>query len=233
MSARPTSPQPVKAKRARKESTSTARKNRKNYSTSLGFSAVGFPKLMKLTHRYCENVQISTTNGSFGTYLFSCNGMFDPNITGTGHQPVYFDNMAALYDHYTVIGSRIKVTVSAVDGSGNGFPAYLCVGKDDDTSVASTFLALTEQNPADFKMVAFQGNEPVTMTSTWSAKATFGGSVLGNDNLQGTGSANPTEQTYYVIGIQPTNTVSTALWAVFVEIEYTAIWDELKTQPLN
>lgn len=44
-------------------------------------------------------------------YQFSSNGLFDPDITGTGHQPMYFDNYSAVYKRYRVVKSAITVTV--------------------------------------------------------------------------------------------------------------------------
>lgn len=44
-------------------------------------------------------------------YVFSGNGCFDPDITGGGHQPMYFDNYAAVYAKYRVKFSKISVTV--------------------------------------------------------------------------------------------------------------------------
>ena len=36
--------------------------------------------------------------------------MFHPDKSSVGHQPMYFDQLQAIYDHFTVINSRIKVT---------------------------------------------------------------------------------------------------------------------------
>ena len=69
--------------------------------------------------------------------------------------------------------------------------------------------------------------DTIKMSRSWSAKKFFGGSVLANTNLQGTVSTNPAEQSYYDVGLQSTrgNTVAVA---IRVNIEYTAVWRELK-----
>lgn len=42
--------------------------------------------------------------------VFAGNGLFDPDITGTGHQPLGFDQWMGIYDRYRVHASSIKVT---------------------------------------------------------------------------------------------------------------------------
>jgi len=44
-------------------------------------------------------------------WQFSGNGCYDADITSTGHQPMFFDNYAALFRRYNVHKSSISVTV--------------------------------------------------------------------------------------------------------------------------
>jgi len=83
-------------------------------------TGAGFPQKMVMTHKYCDKVQLTSTLGVITNYLFSTNGLYDPNITGTGHQPAYFDQMTPIYNNYTVIMSRIKVTFWADDTNSSG-----------------------------------------------------------------------------------------------------------------
>lgn len=46
--------------------------------------------------------------GQCADYVFSANGIYDPNISGTGHQPRYFDQLFTCYDHAIVIASKIE-----------------------------------------------------------------------------------------------------------------------------
>lgn len=199
--------------------------------TSRGYSLgpLGFPRTLRVVLRYCETFAIASTAGSLGNYNFSCNGLFDPNITGTGHQPMYFDTLMGVYDHYTVIGSKAKVTcIPNVSSNGltNFFGVYL---NDDTTRTPATLAALQEQTTAKNGRFAYASNETKSLMTQWSAKSTFGGSVLGNDNLQGTASTNPTEQTYFTVWISPfPGEVSNFTQYFNIEIEYIAVFDELK-----
>ncbi len=48
--------------------------------------------------------------GGIQQHFFSANGLYDPDITGTGHQPIGFDQMMLMYEQYVVLRSRISVT---------------------------------------------------------------------------------------------------------------------------
>jgi len=61
--------------------------------------------------RYAEDVNISA-GIALGSYDFRANSIFDPNLTGIGHQPLGHDQWAVFYDHYVVLGARIKVTLT-------------------------------------------------------------------------------------------------------------------------
>jgi len=198
-----------------------------------GFGALtryptGFPKRMTFTHRYVEVVQLTATAGLPASYIFSANGMYDPNITGTGHQPIYFDNLCAIYDHYTVFRSRIRYQI--VSQSHFRVATYI----DDDTSIVTDPTSAAEQpSGARFGLSPYTTETAYRTQLSWAAKDVFGGDVWDNDALQGTASANPAEQSYFVIQMQEAAGTGTVSASVAVEIEYEAGWDELKTQAAN
>ena len=37
------------------------------------------------------------------------NSLFDPNLSGLGHQPRGFDQLMAVYEKYTVVAAKITV----------------------------------------------------------------------------------------------------------------------------
>lgn len=192
-------------------------------------NGLGFPRQIKTTLKYTETLKLTAASGVFTTYFFSANGAYDPNITGTGHQPMYFDQYAALYNHYTVIGSRI--TVRVLQDSATAVGCRVGLLQTDDSSYAGTadMDQIDEASMGRFRYMGVGLDHSINLGQRWSAKKTFGGSVLGNDNLQGSSSSNPTEQSYYMFCIQGLSGASTTptLHCTF-EIEYIMIWDELK-----
>lgn len=187
----------------------------------------GFPKKMVVTHKYREAFDLTSTTGLLGTYLFRCNGMFDPNFSGTGHQPMYYDQLTPLYDHFCVIGSKIKLTLTP--STVTTFPSRIVAFVNDDTSVTGTTVdTISEQSQAkQIKQIPAGNNSVIILTLNWSAKKYFGGSVLSNPELQGSAGADPTEQSTYVIAVQAYGANSLS-YLVQAEIEYIAVWKELK-----
>lgn len=215
-----------KARFSRKRMRMTIRPRRMNVQKRQAKLGKGLPSKIVITHKYVENVNLTSTAGALATYQFSANGMFDPNITGVGHQPMYFDQLSALYDHYHVIGS--KATVRIIPGTANEDQYSIAFYMEDDTTVTpSTVAELQETTNAKIKFVAPNYNFTTFMKQNWSAKKTFGGSVMANDSLKGTPAANPAEQSYYTLAVQAGGATTVAL-NVQWEIEYIAVWNELK-----
>ena len=48
----------------------------------------------------------------------------DPNHTGVGHQPLYFDQLMTIYNHYIVIGAKITVKFTAYPAT---IPVNVCL----------------------------------------------------------------------------------------------------------
>lgn len=202
----------------------------RNYTTvNLG---LGFPKRLCCTLKYTGSASLTSTAGSVATLRYSCNGLFDPNISGVGHQPLYFDNLMAIYNHYTVIGS--KLTARFCPSSASTGPGIFAIMQNDDTTAAGIDVPnVTEQTlSTGIRLIPIGLSSPMSATLKWSAKRTFGGSVLANDNLQGNATSNPLEQSYYDMRYQDSGGGNSAL-IVYVEVEYTAIFDELKDQAEN
>jgi hypothetical protein len=68
---------------------------------------LGIPDRLMVSLVYDQD-QLSLVNASTSaSYLFSGNSCFDPDTSGIGHQPLYFDQFAQLYNRYRVHASQI------------------------------------------------------------------------------------------------------------------------------
>ncbi|QBX89277.1 capsid protein [Apis mellifera virus-8] len=193
----------------------------------IALMGTGLPAKVMVRHKYVETFTLTATGIPSG-YTFRANSMFDPNFTGTGHQPLYFDQYANLYNHYTVIGSKITFTFAAAD---NVYPPFQVAALLDDDGATATLLAdaIAEQTQGS-KIVMMPADSATSVrkiTLKFSAKKQFGGSVVNNANLRGNATTNPAEQMYYIFSITPRNGDNAEVRCT-AHIEYIAIWTELK-----
>jgi len=187
----------------------------------------GFPKELRMTHRYCAVITMGSAAGAASTQQFSCNGMFDPDVTGAGHQPLYFDQLTAIYNHYTVLASKITLKFVARTAATCGTHCVVFVN-DDSALTATSVYGLSEQNSSAYGELTPAGNNVLTLRKKWSAKENFGPGAISDPNLQGTAAANPTEVMNFYIQTQAMDLASTYSVDVFVTLEYDAVWQELK-----
>lgn len=186
----------------------------------------GFPRRLLMTHRYVDNITLTSTAAALATHQFSVNSMFDPNTTGVGHQPLYYDQLTPLYNHYTVIGS--KITVQITPKATNEEPTRFVLFLEDNTTVTPTDIGiLSEQTGAKVLQIGPNSNFNYTRSLKWSARKNFPGAVLGNDQLRGT-NANPAEQQYFTLGCQSSLGGTTTEVQCYVTIQYIAVWTEPK-----
>lgn len=74
----------------------------------------GFPNSKTVALRYVEDITLNPGDSpSLSVNVWRVNNLYDPNYTGAGHQPMYFDNYAAIYSKYRV--NRATITFVALD----------------------------------------------------------------------------------------------------------------------
>lgn len=134
--------------------------------------------------------------------------------------------MSALYNHYTVLRSRI--TVERACSSTNPQISAMFIEDDTSTVTAGDVSAAAERPGAVRIMSIGYAAGAHKLSLSWDATKYFGSNPLGNDNLQGTGSTSPSEQMHYLlVGYFPS--LDSVSEVIFVNIEYDVCWDELKT----
>lgn len=194
----------------------------RNYSNN----GVGFPKVLKSTLRYVETANLASSLGTIGNRVYCLNGLYDPSITVTGHQPMYFDQLMGIYNHYYVTSS--KITVTYVGTPSNVSPMSVCLWQNDDATITpGTFAGVCEQSKAMVNLIGNGGDSIVKRTMYWSAAKTFGPNK-GMSLLRGNSSSNPSEISCAVITYVASDGGSSGEITVTVEMEFTAEFIELK-----
>jgi len=185
------------------------------------------PQTLITTLRYTEPISINPLVGAAGQYVFSANGLYDPNITSSGHQPMGFDQLMTFYNHYEVIGAKIKMSiVPSSEVTGFNFGIKL----DDNNTIAAPGLdVICEHAMTSFKThpgVGFSNGFDVY--STFSSKKFFGDRA-GDRETWGDASSNPTDQAYFICFISGmTSLQDIGAVPCMVTIEYVVKFHEAK-----
>jgi len=150
--------------------------------------------MQKVSFKYSDFFSINPAIGTFANYVFSANGMFDPNITGVGHQPRGFDQLLSLFDHYVVVSSTATVKVLENTGS-NDTNHWMALTLQDTPTVFGTVTDIFENRNVDWDPI-YTGSRERPL------KLSFSNSFLGrkgieDPELKGSRTLNPTEQAFY------------------------------------
>lgn len=204
-------------------------------------SGYGTKKLVRL--RYVDNFTLNPAVGGLATYYFSANGMYDPDYTSTGHQPCGFDQAMTHYEHFTVIGSRIKVSVipqvaGQVSDTQTPFiwgvslvPTPSVTPLTDVNDMLESKLTNGQYRVAGVNTAFGSGVNQPMMSRSFSARKFFTKSSLtGQGQFSGTTAANPPEQAFFVIWGGPSGgaSVDPDGQNMMVMIDYLAVLSEPK-----
>lgn len=190
----------------------------------------GFPNSILTKLRYCDVYNVTSTIGARSINVYAANGIFDPDISGVGHQPLYRDNWVNIYDQYVVIGSKITVTFSPTSAT---VPMICGIAGNDDTTVQTSVIALQEINNASSLLMGTAGSQPVTLSSTFEPLEMFGVDAKADGASQTNVGSNPTELWCWGIWTATADGTSTASASIKIEIEYTVKFAELTDQTVN
>lgn len=82
-----------------------------------GLTAVGHQRVRRKL-LFGSIVAINPAAGVCGVHTFRANDLYDPNLTGAGHQPRGFDQLMTLYNKFKVHASKITVQMHANGSTG-------------------------------------------------------------------------------------------------------------------
>lgn len=212
-------------RRSRYRKKKTGRKSRRSNRMVIRKSPMPLKFATKL--RYVENFQVDPgASGLAGSYVFDAGGIYDPNVTSTGHQPRGFDQLMAMYDHYVVIGSQCTLTITASSSDNVNQIAGLALrdGPSTDTDPNDYLEAGTVRS-------GHLTNEMKTRVFKlgYSPKRFLGRSKpLADPDLKGSSSANPTESAYFHCFSAGLNSTNPSALDCTVVIDYLVVFIEPK-----
>lgn len=169
--------------------------------------------------RYSEYITLNPGVGTTAYHTFSANGLFDPDISGVGHQPRGFDQWMQLYTRYVV--TKAKITLQASNDNGTA-SALVGVAVTTDQLTSTDVRDFTEGRIASYTIVA--KDAPRTITQTFDLQSWKKGvKIMSDDVISGTSGSNPGETYFFnVFAASLTNGLDQATVPLYVTIEYEA-----------
>ncbi len=177
--------------------------------------------------RYSDFHSATSTTGSIGSRLYRWNSTFDPDQTGVGHQPLYRDTYAAIYNHYSVIRARAIIRITYVDADS---PMFVCINTEDDSSISATVQTLAEQSHGISTMLTpLSGSHSYKeFVVNWDCKEVLGIDPYITESYKTAVGSNPSEESYLVVSCA-TADATTASISYQIILEQTVLWSELST----
>lgn len=175
-----------------------------------------FPSTYTTKMKYADSYTLTNTSP---LQVFNLNGLFDPDQSGLGHQPLGFDQLCpTMYSRYRV--SRISWTVIAAPPNTSGTCAMIACRPNNASLPAAPNVGNWAEKPRTQVRTMAVGGDPMVITGSVNLAELNGKSFaqyISDDNTAGSSSANPTE--IQQLGVQAFDQDGTTLTAFSTKIQ--------------
>lgn len=124
-----------------------------------------FPPSQLVKFTYGQTVVLTSgTGGIYGSeQVYRLNSLYDPDLTGLGHQPYGHDEMANLYRNYKVVGVGIDIKFSSPTDNGIVCAAAILNPNDTFSTTGKATDTLAEKTMCSTKILNNTGSQKVEM----------------------------------------------------------------------
>jgi len=158
------------------------------------------PNALACAFVYHEVVALTLAGAE--TYAFWANGLYDPNATGTGHQPRGFDQLMTMYTFFTVQKSTCRAAfMPTLTGSTR---PTICAVALRDVATPGSQLDYMESRTATHGFMAggpaatvSTGQDPVVLYLKFDSKTFFTTNVNDSKDHAGTITGNPSSGAFF------------------------------------
>jgi len=184
---------------------------------TINLNTIGTPDSVKVWLRYKYLEDVSATLGAPRQRAFRGNSLYDPDATGTGNQPLFFDQWSALYSLYYVDRSVIKVTVT---NKSTTQPVQVTIVPWVSSTITTNWNTLLEHSKTRAGTAVSIYNPPLNLQHSELTRTMFG--VQPYDiQFRGSTTSNPSSMWYWHVGVyDPAGSGATVNYYIQVEILY-------------
>lgn len=173
------------------------RRRATTFKASIGKSLT-FPQQKVVRMRYCDVFKGKSVTGLIVPNVYAANGLYDPDITGTGHQPYGFDQWQTFYNFFMVIGSKITCKFSNQAAGGvDAVPAAVGVYLGADASTYPSWKTFKESGRGQVKVLPVGQDCSRTVVAKYSMKKFFRGQYDPQDQYNSSTANAPQDAVFY------------------------------------
>lgn len=223
-----------KRKRTRKRSFKSRPYKRRKLTryrrrTTIPRGPSGVPVNYPVRMRYCKEGYLGSTSGILNSLAIGMNDIYDPEVAAGGHQPMGFDQMAAMYNRYIVIGSKLTVTFYD-NAASHSTPAVVgCCMSDDSVAPYIVNTSYIEAKRGQWRTVTGGKRSATRVSCKYSPKKFWGLKDI-KDNRQKIGAGtvgSPEDKAYGLVWIQATDGGTQSL-SITLVVDYIVQFSEPK-----
>jgi len=205
------------------------RKNMRLYKAVPTMTSVkgnGFSDKMFVKLKYVEELNLTDIVGTNIYYSFRGNSLWDPNLTGSGHQPLFFDQYAAIYQRYKVFASKITVLVTNPTSS----PCNMVLQSGTDNYLGSSYSQILEQPGAKVTRTIPPTNQMTSKMTNFSTTRRACGlsrKEVSEENYSALVTGNPNEIWYHNLFFQNAYAIAINVYITVQITYYAQFYDRL------
>lgn len=191
---------------------------------SIPGNGIGFPERMRVKLHYDAEYGLTSALGVCVNQIMRGNGGYDPDVTGAGGQPMWWDTYQPIYETYRIFGSSCTITAIPASGVANSpfFADWTIIPSKSVTAFSGAVQDLVTEQPYAKTMTI--GDKPKTMKHYMGAAKLWGEPrkrILNDPAFEAlTLSANPANQFYWHIVMNASDRTTNITQVVRVRITY-------------
>jgi len=187
--------------------------------------STGFPEKLTIRLRYNYFRTFATSGSGYDAYQFKINSVYDPDLTSTGHQPLYRDQLYLIYKYATVVSCNYSILASTTSQTGQLVGALASTYASLDSDVSATI----ERGQNKLKMIT-AGMNPVKLKGVVSMYQIFGKSktedITTDDLYRHDSGTDPNQLAYLSIFVQDTS-LATSTISTCTTLDFTVVFNEV------
>lgn len=173
-----------------------SRRSRRRVRRFTRVRSVGIPNSMVRKLRVCVNNVLDPGAGTISTFIMKINSIYDPlgDISGT-QQPLYADQMSALYRKYCVVGWKVKCEAATAD---NTSPIVFGMNVTTQSTALTTYAHYKELGSTCSRLVTPDQDKCYLSMKGGTKRYLLprGGKLLSDDECTALTSADPSKLLY-------------------------------------